>query len=241
MKTNPDQPSSSAKDLGMRVPGWAGAAPPDPCPVAGRFCRIEPLCLHHAPDLHAAYSADRDGVVWDYLPYGPFGNVDDFERFLTQSCLGSDPLFYAIIDPGTGQAVGMASYLRIDPPNGVIEVGHINYAPALQRTPAATEVMYLMMRQIFDGWGYRRYEWKCNDLNDRSKRAARRLGFTFEGVFRQAAVIKGRNRDTAWFSITDREWPSVREAFEAWLAPQNFDEAGQQRASLAMLRDAAGG
>ena len=242
MKTNTDKPSSSdpsssVKDLGWAVPGWTGATVPDPRPVEGNYCRIEPLRLAHAPDLHDAYRADADGVVWDYLPYGPFDSLGDFEAFLTETCLGSDPLFYAIIDLASGRAVGMASYLRIDPPNGVIEVGHLNYAPALQRTPAATEVMYLMMRQVFDGWGYRRYEWKCNDLNDRSRHAACRLGFTFEGVFRQAVVSKGRNRDTAWFSILDSEWPAARQAFESWLGAANFDAAGRQRVGLAALRD----
>lgn len=233
-------PSLSDKNLGWPVPEWAGATPPDPQPVAGRYCRIEPLHLDHAAALHEAYMADRDGVVWDYLPYGPFDSLDDFRAFLTEICLGRDPLFYAIIDLASGRAVGMASYLRIDPPNGVIEVGHINYSPALQRSPAATEVMYLMMRQVFDGWGYRRYEWKCNDLNARSKYAARRLGFTFEGVFRQAVVSKGRNRDTAWFSILDSEWRQAKLAFESWLEAVNFDDDGRQRKSLAALRDAGG-
>ena len=158
MKTNTDKPSSSdpplsAKDLGWAVPGWTGATSPDPRPVEGNYCRIEPLRLAYAPDLHDAHRADVDGVVWDYLPYGPFDSLGDFETFLTETCLGSDPLFYAIIDLASGRAIGMASYLRIDPPNGVIEIGHINYAPALQRTPTATEVMYLMMRQVFDRWG----------------------------------------------------------------------------------------
>jgi len=236
-KPDPDNKGPGASDLGRAVPGWSGAAVPVPCALEGRFCRIEPLRLDHAGDLHAAYLADEGGVVWDYLPYGPFDSPDDFKSFLTQSCFGSDPLFYAIIDLATGRAVGMASYLRINPENGVIEVGHINYAPALQRRPAATEVMYLMMRQVFDDWGYRRYEWKCNALNARSMRAARRLGFTFEGVFRQAAVIKGRNRDTAWFSILDSEWQMARQAFETWLDPANFDSGGQQRATLSALRD----
>lgn len=240
MKTTTDNPAASDKDLGRPVPGWSGATPPAPCPVEGRFCRIEPLRPDHAADLHDAYTADLDGVVWDYLPYGPFDSPEAFKGFLTEKCLGSDPLFYTIIDLASGRAVGMASYLRIDPPNGVIEVGHINYSPALQRTPAATEVMYLMMRQVFDGWGYRRYEWKCNDLNERSKRAAGRLGFTFEGVFRQAAVSKGRNRDTAWFSILDSEWQAARAAFEAWLQASNFGADGQQRVSLAALRHHGG-
>lgn len=194
--------------------------------------------MSHAPDLHEAYRAEGDGVNWDYLPYGPFDDLDSFRAFLSETCFGPDPLFYAICDLSSGRAVGMASYLRIDPPQGVIEVGHINYAPALQRRRAATETMFLMMRQVFDGWGYRRYEWKCNNLNDRSKLAAARLGFSFEGVFRQAAVVKGRNRDTAWFSVLDSEWPVNRAAFEQWLDPANFDAAGRQRTSLAACRDA---
>ena len=240
MMPSTDKHVSSGKDLGWEVPGWTGAAPPAPCPVEGRFCRIEPLRLDHAPDLHHAYLADTDGIVWDYLPYGPFDSLRDFTAFLTGACLGSDPLFYAIVDLASGRAVGMASYLRIDPLNGVIEVGHINYSPALQRTPAATEVMFLMMRQVFDAWGYRRYEWKCNDLNERSKHAARRLGFTFEGVFRQAVVSKGRNRDTAWFSILDSEWPAARAAFASWLDEANFTDDGRQRAGLAALRACGG-
>ena len=152
MTTTADKRFSSGKGLGWVVPGWTGAAPPDPRPVEGRFCRIEPLRPDHAPDLHHAYLADPDGNVWDYLPYGPFDSLAGFETFLTEACLGSDPLFYALVDLASGRAVGMASYLRIDPPNGVIEVGHINYSPALQRTPAATEAMYLMMRQVFDEW-----------------------------------------------------------------------------------------
>ena len=239
MTPTTDKHASSGKDLGWEVPGWTGAVSPVPCPVEGRFCRIEPLRLDHAPDLHHAYLADSDGIVWDYLPYGPFDSPRDFRAFLTEVCLGSDPLFYAIVDLASGRAVGMASYLRIDPPNGVIEVGHINYSPALQRTPAATEVMYLMMRQVFDQWGYRRYEWKCNDLNERSKHAARRLGFTFEGVFRQAVVSKGRNRDTAWFSIIDEEWPALKAVYERWLAPENFDGDGRQKSRLSELTAAA--
>ena len=188
-----------------------------------------------------AHGSRGGGVNWDYLPYGPFDDLDSFKAFLSETCLGPDPLFYAICDQSSGRAVGMASYLRIDPPQGVIEVGHINYAPAMQRRPAATEAMFLMMRQVFDDWGYRRYEWKCNNLNDRSKQAAERLGFSFEGVFRQAAVVKGRNRDTAWFSMLDSEWPVNRAVFEQWLDPTNFDAAGNQRTSLAALHDALTG
>ena len=153
-------------------------------------------------------------MIWDFLPYGLFDGWPAFEPFLEASCLATDHFFYSTIDSVSDQPVGMGSYLRITPVNGVIEVGHINFAPALQRTPAATEAMYLMMRQVFDVWGYRCYEWKCNNLNNRSKQAAHRLGFSFEGVFRQAAVIKGHNRDTAWFSMLDSEWPTIKTGFE---------------------------
>jgi RimJ/RimL family protein N-acetyltransferase len=153
---------------------------------------------------------------------------------MEQTCRGVDPLFYAVVEKIEDRAVGVASYLRIDPANGSIEVGHINYSPLLQRTPAATEAMYLMMRHVFD-LGYRRYEWKCNALNAASRVAARRLGFSFEGVFRQAGVVKGRNRDTAWYAMIDKEWPALREAFLRWLDPSNFDEQGRQRARLSVL------
>ena len=223
-------------DLGTSLDTWQGAQPPAPKVVAGKHCRLERLRPAHAEGLFEAYSADREGVVWDYLPYGPFSSIDEFRAFLDASCLGTDPLFYAIIDSESVRPVGIASYLRIDPANGVIEVGHINLSPALQRRPAATEAMYLMMRQVFVDWGYRRYQWKCNNLNERSKAAAARLGFTFEGVFRQAAVIKGHNRDTAWFSILDNEWPACDAAFRSWLDPANFDRDGNQVKGLAALR-----
>jgi RimJ/RimL family protein N-acetyltransferase len=153
---------------------------------------------------------------------------------MSAACLGPDPRFHAIVDQATGRAVGVASYLRIDTANGVIEVGHINYSPPLQRTPAATEAMWLMMRNVFD-LGYRRYEWKCNALNAPSRAAAQRLGFSFEGLFRQAAVVKGHNRDTAWYALTDGDWPAVDQAFQHWMSADNFDADGQQRVSLAAL------
>jgi len=148
---------------------------------------------------------------------------------------GDDPLFHAVVDERSGDAVGVLAYLRIDPQNGAIEVGHINFSPRLQRTPAATEALYLMARRAFDELGYRRYEWKCDSLNAPSRRAATRLGFQFEGLFRQAGVYKGRNRDTAWFSILDAEWPALRTAYEQWLASENFDADGRQRRSLGDL------
>ncbi|MEC8642819.1 MAG: GNAT family protein [Pseudomonadota bacterium] len=224
-------------DLGPPVPGWSGRAAPTGNSLTGQYCRLEPLDMDHAAGLLAAFRTDRDDVSWDYLPYGPFDDLGSFEAFLATSCLGDDPMFHTIIDLVTDRPVGMASYLRPDPANGVIEVGHINFSPLMQRRPSATESMYLMMRQVFADWGYRRYEWKCNNLNDRSKRAALRLGFSHEGLFRQAAVVKCHNRDTAWFSILDSEWPVAAAAFEAWLAPDNFDAAGRQRCALADIRN----
>jgi RimJ/RimL family protein N-acetyltransferase len=157
-----------------------------------------------------------------------------YRTWIEQYCCGSDPLFYAIVDLAKGEAVGVASYLRINPSIGSIEVGHINYSPLLQRTPAATEAMYLMMARAFD-LGYRRYEWKCNALNAPSRAAARRLGLSFEGVFRQATIVKGRNRDTAWYAAIDHEWPAIKGAFLQWLSPSNFDERGKQRSRLSVL------
>jgi len=202
--------------------------------MEGRFCRLEPLNVHHAESLYAANAEDIEQRNWTYLPYGPFDTLADFRAWIEQSCCGNDPLFYAIVDLTKQSAVGVASYLRISPSSGSIEVGHINYSPLLQRTPAATEAMYLMMARAFD-LGYRRYEWKCNALNTPSRIAAQRLGFSFEGVFRQATIIKGRNRDTAWYAAIDYEWPALKEAFMQWLSPSNFDEQGKQRTRLSVL------
>ena len=172
----------------------------------------------------------------DVLPYGPFETLAGYRAFVEAECLGEDPLFHAVVPRSDGRAAGVAAYLRAEPEFGVIEVGHICYAPRLQRTSAATEAMYLLARRAFEELGYRRYEWKCDALNARSRAAAARLGFRFEGVFRQATIYKGRNRDTAWFSLIDREWPAVRAAFERWLDPGNLDGAGRQRRSLVELR-----
>ena len=200
--------------------------------MIGRWCRLEPLEARlHADSLFEANTVDADGRMWTYLGYGPFGSRDDYRAWVELNATAADPLFYAIVDNTTGRATGVAAYLRIDPSNGSIEIGHLAYSPALQRTTAATEAMYLLINRVFE-LGYRRCEWKCNDLNEPSKAAARRLGFTFEGVFRQAMVVKGSNRDTAWFSIIDPEWPARRAAFERWLAPDNFDTDGRQRAPL---------
>jgi RimJ/RimL family protein N-acetyltransferase len=228
--------------IGPPVPGWTPPAPPPRTPMEGRFCRVEPLDPErHAADLFAAYTRDTDGRNWTYLPYGPFESPAAYRAWMDETCRGDDPLFHAIVDRATGRAAGVASYLRIMPLHGSIEVGHLSFSPLLQRTPAATEAMYLMMRRAFE-LGYRRYEWKCDALNAPSRAAAQRLGLTFEGIFRQATVYKGRNRDTAWLAAVDADWPALRAAFERWLDPTNFDAARRQRAPLACRPiDAASG
>ena len=228
--------NSLGQPIGFPLPDWRPRLPPPRSAMNGRFCRVEPLDpSRHAQELFAANRAGSDDRNWTYLPYGPFERLEDYRAWLDQAAAKSDPLFHAIIAAATGRAVGVASYMRIDPPAGVIEVGGINYSPLLQRKPAATEAMYLMMRRAFDELGYRRYEWKCDALNAASRAAAERLGFRFEGIFRQATIYKGRNRDTAWFSILDREWPALKRRFERWLDPGNFDAAGRQRKSLSDL------
>jgi RimJ/RimL family protein N-acetyltransferase len=205
--------------------------------MVGRFCRVEPLDIErHAGELFAANRLDSDGRNWTYLGIDAPRTPDEYVAWLSKLAAGDDPLPHAIIDQATGKAAGLATYMRIDRANGVIEVGNINYSPLLQRKPAATEAMYLMMRRVFDELGYRRYEWKCDSLNAASRAAAARLGFQYEGTFRQLIVYKGRNRDTAWFSIIDSEWPALRAAFERWLAPDNFDLAGKQKWTLGELR-----
>jgi len=212
---------------------WAGATRPPRSNMDGKYCRLEPIDIErHASDLFEAFSADETGSIWTYLFTDPFETEADLREWMAKACLGDDPLFHAVIDKRTGKAVGFATFMRIDQVMGVIEVGNINFSPALQRTPAATEAMFLMMRRVFNELGYRRYEWKCDNLNAPSHKAAKRLGFTYEGLFRQALVYKGRNRDTAWFSIIDSEWPMIEAAMTAWLADDNFDTSGQQIKSL---------
>jgi RimJ/RimL family protein N-acetyltransferase len=233
------QQTPQGQPVGFPVPGWTPRPRPPRRPLDGRYCRLEPLDPErHGPDLFAANAAD-DGRMWTYLPVGPFDGEASYRRWLEAVAGGDDPLFHTIVDVAGGRAVGLCSYLRIDPPNGVIEIGHLQFSPRLQRTPAATEAMFLLIRRAFDELGYRRMEWKCDSLNAPSRAAAERLGFRFEGIFRQAVVYKGRNRDTAWFSIVDAEWPTRRAACERWLDVANFDAQGRQIARLADLR--AGG
>lgn len=219
--------------LGMPVPGWTPRPLPPRAPAEGRFCRLEPLAAAaHAADLWEAHGHDREGANWTYLPVGPHDSPDAFRAWAVGAEASDDPQFYAVIDARTGRAVGSLSFLRMDPAHGVIEIGFVHFSPLMQRTAMATEAQYLLMRRAFDELGYRRLEWKCNALNAPSRVAAERLGYTFEGTFRQARVEKGHNRDTAWYSLMDEEWPARRAAFETWLDPANFDGEGRQRRSL---------
>ena len=207
---------------------------PGPVRLEGRLCRIEKL----NPEIHgdalweALDGADR---LWVYMAYGPFPDRPTFIQWLGERAAMLDPYSYAVIDLKTGKAVGIITLMEIRPSMRVIEIGNIVYSPKLQRRALATEAQYLAARYVFETLGYRRYEWKCNALNAPSMRAARRLGFKFEGIFRQHMIIKGRNRDTAWFGMTDGDWPAAKSAFERWLAPGNFDEDGRQRESLSAL------
>ncbi|MBK9625968.1 MAG: GNAT family N-acetyltransferase [Rhodocyclaceae bacterium] len=221
--------------VGRPMSEWASRLLPARTAMEGRFCRLVALDpAAHVEALFAANSLDAEGRMWTYLPSGPFADITAYRQWLDKMAPSNDPLFFTIIDKSTERAVGLAAFLRIDPVMGCIEVGHLNFSPLLQRRPAATEAMFLMMQTVF-ALGYRRYEWKCNALNLPSRQAAMRLGFSFEGVFRQAAVIKGRNRDTAWYSMLDSEWPAMQRKFEAWLAAENFTTDGIQRKSLSEI------
>ncbi len=225
--------------VGFPIEEWQARSHPPHSDMTGQYCRLEPLNIDaHAEELYQAYGKDQDQDQrnWTYLPYGPFNEFAEFKTWLSSNCCAEDPLFHTVIDLKTDKAVGMSSYLRIEPGVGVIEVGHIHFSPLMQRTPIATETMYLMMCRVFDELRYRRYEWKCDALNAPSCAAAKRLGFTFEGIFRQLTMYKDRNRDTAWYSIIDSEWPALKAAFEAWLNPENFDHQERQIASLYSFR-----
>ena len=210
---------------------------PERVTLEGRWITLTPLDPHaHAKALYEGSNGDaaRESV-WTYLFDGPYTSLDEFRANIEAKARSTDPLFFAVIDNASGRAVGYQTFLRIDPPNRVIEVGNIMYTPAMQRTAGATEAQYLFAKYVFDDLGYRRYEWKCNAHNVPSRRAAERFGFTFEGIFRQHMIVKGRNRDTAWFAMLDSEWPARKLNFERWLAPENFDSDGRQKVSLAEL------
>jgi RimJ/RimL family protein N-acetyltransferase len=206
---------------------------PERVTLRGRWVSVTPLDTSvHGDPLWEKTGGARNAALWDYMPDGPFPERGPFDEHLAKKASSPDPMFFAIVDNAPGEAAGHASLMRIDAKNRVIEVGGIMYSPALQRTPGGTEAMYLLARYVFEDLGYRRYEWKCNALNSPSRAAALRYGFTFEGIFRQHMIVKGRNRDTAWFSMLDSEWPARRQAFEEWLRPENFDERGVQKSRL---------
>ena len=221
------------RPVGPIVEGWQVPPLPDGVALQGRYAQLERLDADgHAARLYTAF--DGHDWVWDYLPVGPFASSEQFHRWMCEATARDDMLFYAITDLASGDPGGFASFLRMKPASGSIEVGFIAIAPQLQRSRAATEAMFLMMQWAFEA-GYRRYEWKCDALNRPSRRAAQRLGLSYEGIFRQATVVKGRNRDTAWFAAIDKDWPALREAYHVWLAPSNFDADGRQKESLSDL------
>ena len=227
-----DEINTLRQPIGFSVPGFKQPAAPSSDPMRGRFCSLERLRPDtHARDLYDANVRDTDGRMWTYLPYGPFESYDAYRSWMDTTCLGNDPLFLVIVPNATGKAAGVGAFMRVDATNGVVEIGHLSFSPLLQRTPAATEALVLMIERVFES-GYRRCEWKCNALNEPSRTAALRLGFKYEGLFRQAGVVKGRNRDTAWFSIIDGEWPALKTVYAKWLDPSNFDGDGKQKVRL---------
>ena len=220
---------------GEAIEGYTPPPRPNGVSLEGARVRLVPLdAASHAEDLFAANALDEAGANWTWLPYGPFDRLEDYAAWIREFGGGDDPVFLAILRRDDMKAAGVASYLRIKPADGSIEVGHINYSPLLQRTAAGTEAMFLMMRWAFEA-GYRRYEWKCHALNRRSRAAAQRLGFSYEGVFRQATISKGRNRDTAWFACIDKEWEALKACFEEYLAEGNFGPDGKPKVSLSSL------
>ena len=222
--------------LGPRL-HWHAVPRPGRELLQGRHISLEPLDAdRHADALYrSSHGAQSDPDLWLYMSYGPWENIDDFRRWVRTNSESDDPLFYALVPTDAG-ASGQAAYLRIDEHNGVIEIGHIWFSPSLQRSRAATEAIFLLAKHALDTLGYRRFEWKCHAGNERSRRAAERLGFSYEGTFRKAIVQRDRNRDTAWYAIVDDDWPQIRSSFEAWLSDENVDEEGNQRRSLSAIR-----
>jgi RimJ/RimL family protein N-acetyltransferase len=224
--------TQEVRPVGPTLAGWEAPPAPGPAVLEGRYARLERLAERHAGGLWEAFAEDAAGAIWTYMPHGPFADEAAFAAWVAAAGAMSDPFYYAITDRGGGRTAGVAAFLAIRPAHGVIELGAITFAPCLQRTRAATEAITLMGSWAF-GAGYRRFEWKCDALNAASRRAAERLGFRHEGTFRRHMVVKGRSRDTAWYAIIDAEWPRVRERWEAWLDPENFDAEGRQRRRLA--------
>ena len=223
--------------LGKKV-SYKKAKIPKKIILNGKYVKLEPIIIKkHGKFLFENFQKDQKNIIWKYLPYGPFNSYQNFSEWLRKFCLNNDPFFYAIYSKKIKQYCGMASYLNIVPDHGTIEVGHINYSPILQNSKEGTEAMFLMMSNVFNNLGYRRYEWKCNNLNNDSKKAAKRLGFKYEGLFRQMFVIKGRNRDTAWFSILDKEWKNIEKNYSKYLSESNFDEQDRQKNKLQTNND----
>ncbi|MBV8042008.1 GNAT family protein [Pluralibacter sp.] len=232
------QNNQFGQPVGDALPDWQPRPHPQRMTLAGRLCRLEPLGVQHAHDLFAAYQQAPDTRSWTWLLREPDADVESYARWVASVVDLQDPMHFAVIDRQSGLPVGTLALMRIDSKNGVIEVGHVHFSPRLSRTPMSTEAQWLLMRYAFETLGYRRYEWKCNSHNEPSRRAALRMGFQFEGRFRQALVIKGHNRDTDWFSIIDKEWPLVDQAMKKWLAADNFDADGKQRSTLESWRQA---
>ncbi len=225
--------------VGAAVENWSLRPLPGDVVLQGRYCRLEPLDVaRHADSLYEAYALAGDGRDWTYMFSGPFTDRDEFVAYATKAAQSIDPKHFAVIDLKLNRAVGTLSLMRIDPVHGSIEVGNVAFSPLLKQQTAATEAHFLLMQYAFDELNYRRYEWKCDSLNAPSRSAALRLGFSFEGIFRQAIVYKGRSRDTAWYSIIDPEWPHLKHTLQTWLAASNFDEQGQQKQSLQSLNKA---
>lgn len=216
----------------MNLPDWKGVPRPDPVVLEGRYARLEPLAPGHTSDLLASAREAGADERFRYLPDDPPLDAQAMARWVAKAAGAADPLFFAVVDRATGRAEGRQALMRIDPAHGVIEIGNILWGPAIARSRVTTEALCLCAGHVFEALGYRRFEWKCNDLNEPSKRAARRFGFTFEGVFRQHMVVKGRSRDTAWFAMIDRDWPRLKAGYAAWLRPENFDDAGRQKTRL---------
>jgi RimJ/RimL family protein N-acetyltransferase len=227
-------PEASHRPVGETVDPLPPGNRPDLRPLPGRWVKLEAVsATRHAHDLYRSFAdSDPEGHVWTYMGYGPWPSCEAFATWLGEREAARDPWFYAVIRRADGKACGMASFLRCDAANGVVEIGHIWLSPGLQKTREATEAIYLMIRHAFDDLGVRRLEWKCDALNAASRRAAERFGFTFEGIFRQHMIVKGRNRDTAWYAMLNGDWPRLHAGFEAWLKPENFDAAGRQKARL---------
>ncbi len=232
-----NQLNQFGQPVGDALIDWQPRQHPERVELKGRYCSLTPLRPEHAAALFAAYQLAEDTRSWTWLLREPDANVEEFTAWVSSVCELSDPIHFTVIDNKTNAPVGTLALMRIDPKNGVIEVGHVHFSPLLSRTPLSTEAQYLLMRYVFDELGYRRFEWKCNSLNEPSRRAALRLGFQYEGRFRQALVIKGHNRDTDWFSILDKEWKALDGAFQNWLAADNFSADGKQIRSLENWRE----